>query len=311
MREAGADFVRSNMSHSSISQLDYHLRLAKLADLDFIIDTEGAQVRTGEFWQNAADLWAGGAVSLWGEDFTGDISSFTLKPHDIINQLDPGDRLHIGWDGAVIEIDKTFGGDSYLRGWVIESGRVTSNTGVYVERFKPLTLPPMTLKDLDAIALGREAGVEYLMLSMVRSPKSILEARHFADGMKIIAKVECAEGLVNLGGIMQLADLVMIDRGDLGKEVPVERIPTLQRAVIETAAELHHKPGVIIATNLLESMVVSPTPTHAEVADIYTAVEQGAWGLTLAAETAIGAYPIEAIEMMKRVIRQSEAINGR
>ncbi len=172
---------------------------------------------------------------------------------------------------------------------------------------KKLDLPPLSSKDYQSIELGLEAGIEHIAVSFVRSGASIDEARRATQGkMKIISKVESVDALENIDEIIEKSDLVLIDRGDLSKEIPIEKIPFTQKVIISKARQ--HDTGVFVATNLLETMIENRKPTRAEVQDVVNTILDGAQGLTLAAETAIGRHPMECINMLNRLILHAEAV---
>ncbi|HEY5903896.1 MAG TPA: sulfate adenylyltransferase, partial [Anaerolineales bacterium] len=168
-------------------------------------------------------------------------------------------------------------------------------------------LPPLSPKDYQSIELGLKAGIGHIAVSFVRSGESIDEARRATQGrMKIISKVECVDALENLDEIIAKSDFLLIDRGDLSKEVPIEKIPFTQKLIIDKARR--QGVDVFVATNLLETMVERRNPTRAEVHDVINTVVDGAAGLTLAAETAVGRYPIECVNMLSRLILHAEGV---
>ena len=202
--------------------------------------------------------------------------------------------------------------DGYIKAKVISGGNLGRNKAVVVDpvfniRFQ---LPTLSPKDYKSIELALSKGIEHIAVSFVRSGAAVDEVRKITQNkMKIISKVECVDALENIEEIIQRSDFILIDRGDLSKEIPIEKIPFTQKVIIQKAQR--YRTGVFVATNLLETMVNNKKPTRAEVHDVISTIMDGASGLTLAAETAIGKYPIDCINMLNKLVRHAEsAING-
>lgn len=281
IKDKGVDFVRVNLSHSSLEELEYFIDLARRVDIPFILDTEGSQIRTGDLEP----------VYLEENDEV-EINELCLRPR---LQLDEGDLIYI--DTLILRVI----GDTAK---AITSGLVGRNKAVVIDPIfaKRFQFPPLSPKDYQAIELGLRAGVDHIAVSFVRSGASIDEVRRATQGrMKIISKIECMDALENIDEIIRKSDYLLIDRGDLSKEVPLEKIPFIQRIIIRKAG------NVFVATNLLETMVEERKPTRAEVQDVVSTIMDGALGLTLAAETAIGRYPMECINMLNRLIQHAES----
>ena len=304
----GVDFVRTNMSHSSLKDLRRAIALAKQIGIPFMIDTEGSQVRTGNLKDDAVYFRENSTVEVWSRPIDGDQKAISIRPNVVIGQLEEGDLLHIDFDTLILRVcDTSTASDGFIRAKAVTNGAVGRNKAVVVDPVieRKIDLPALSEKDLESIAVGLREGIEHVALSFVRSGGDIDELRRITTNrMKIVAKIECREALENLDDIIGKADYLLIDRGDLSKEVPIERIPFVQRIIISKAKE--QRVGVFVATNLLESMVDRRRPTRAEAHDVVDTVLDGAAGLTLAAETAIGKYPIECVNMMDRLIRHAE-----
>ena len=304
IKARGVDFVRTNMSHSSVADMERFIALAKKVDIPFIVDTEGSQIRTGDLKENTIFFEENKHIELCAEEFKGDERRLTLRPKEILSQLEVGDILYLDFDTAILRIADTAQATSgFVRAEVLVSGAVGRNKGVVVDPATPkhLTLPPLSPKDYQAIEVGLREGVGHIAASFMRSGAFVDVVRQATRGkMKIISKIECQDGLENLDEIIEKSDYLLLDRGDLSKEVSLERIPFLQKLIIEKARR--EGKGVFVATNLLETMVEKKKPTRAEIHDIESTILDGAHGLALAAETAIGKHPFEAINMIQKVV---------
>ena len=313
IRDKGVDFVRVNMSHSKIEDLEYFINLSKKVGIPFIIDTEGSQIRTGYLEGESVIFTENDVVKIYGDDILGDQSKLCLRPGHVIEQLDVGDLIHIDFDTLIFRVtDVSTLSEGYIVGKAITGGRIGSNKAVVIDPVfdKKFQLPPLSPKDYQSIELGLKAGIDHIAVSFVRSGASIDEVRRITqDRMKIISKVECVDALEHINEIIKKSDFILIDRGDLSKEVPIEKIPFTQKVIMDKARR--YNTGVFVATNLLETMIEKRNPTRAEVHDVINTIVDGAMGLTLAAETAVGKHPMECINMLNKLIRHAETvING-
>ena len=304
IKDKGVDFVRVNMSHSSIEDLRYFIDLSIKVGIPFIIDTEGSQVRTGKMKDDVLTLRENDEVKICVDQVTEGDRDIHLKPSCAIDQLEEGDLVHIDFDTVILRVTdtSTLSSGGYIIAEAITGGKLGSNKAVtvYPALPKKISLPILTGKDHQAIALGLEKNIAHIAVSFVRSGDCVRHVRELTHGsMKIISKVECRDALENLDDIIDETDYILIDRGDLSKEVPIVKIPFLQKIILHKA---HKKAtGVFVATNLLETMIENKNPTRAEVHDTMATIMDGAYGLTLAAETAIGRYPMECINMINRL----------
>ncbi len=310
IKTKGVDFVRTNMSHSSVADMERFIAFAKKDDVPFIVDTEGSQIRTGDLRENAIFLGENALVELCAGEFNGDERRITLRPKEILFQLEEGDILYLDFDTAALRVVDTMNvRKGYVTAAVLVSGFLGRNKGVAIDPATPkhYNLPPLSPKDYQAIGVGLREGVSHIAASFMRSGAFVDVVRQATQGkMKIISKIECQDGLDNLDDIIEKSDYLLIDRGDLSKEVPIERIPFLQKIIIEKARR--KKKWVFVATNLLETMVEKKKPTRAEIHDIESTILDGAYGLALAAETAIGKNPFEAINVIQRVIAHTAPV---
>lgn len=309
IKDRGVDFVRVNMSHSSLEDLQRSIELAARVEIPFIIDTEGSQVRTGDLEQDTIRFHENESVELLAAPTPGNRQALSLKPGYVIEQLNVGDLIHIDFDTLILRVTDTSSvEEGRITARTITGGRIGKNKAVVIDpvfrtRFQ---LPPLSPKDYKSIELGLHAGIDHIAVSFVRSGDSIDEVRRATDNrMKVISKIECMDALENLDDIIVKSDFLLIDRGDLSKEIPIEKIPFTQKIILHKAAR--SRTGVFVATNLLETMIENRKPTRAEVHDVVNTIVDGALGLTLAAETAIGKHPIECINMLNKLIQHAES----
>ena len=320
MKDKGIDFLRINMSHSSIEDFSRAYIHAREVGIDYIIDTEGPQIRTACARSDYIDLEYGDAIKICSysnsesidassESYTGSKSSIYLNPGSVLNHLVPSNIIYINSEGPVVQVSDTSTVSSgYVHGKVIIPGRLHDKKAVYIDGIPKLKyMPILSNKDLEAVKYGLKEKIAYIALSYVRSGADIDAAREITkNSMHIISKIESRSALQNIDEITEKSDFLLIDRGDMSKEIPAEKIPFVQRYILNLASQ--KKTDVFIATNLLESMIHSKKPTKAEIQDITTTVLDGAYGLTLSAETAVGENPIRCINTMNRVITHVESI---
>jgi len=297
----GVDLFRINLSHTPLKELGEAINLVRQhSTVPLCIDTEGAQVRCGRVVPNVL-LEAGTDISLTSEKVEGTADLLTLWPAAVFRALKPGSLLSVDFHGVVLRVLEAKG--EYVRAVVDRPGRISSNKAVTVSPAPEL--PSLTNKDVEAIAIGRRLGVEHYALSFAGSDEGVKQIRQLIPpGALLISKIESRAGVRNVDGIIAASDAVLIDRGDLSREVPIEEVPYYQKAIVRRANRWH-KP-LYVATNLLESMVLNNVPTIAEVNDIANTLLDGAHGLVLAAETAIGVDPVGSVDLVLRAIAAFE-----
>jgi pyruvate kinase len=251
-------------------------------------------------------LEAGATVRLRSERIVGDAGGFTLWPETVFAALGPEANLTVDFDGAVLRVVSVGGGDAVAE--VVTPGKVRSNKAVVVD--PPPELPALSQKDLGAIAFGASNGITHYALSFASAAEDVEHLRSLATpGAHIIAKIESRAGVRNMDGIIEATDSVLIDRGDLSREIPLEHVPYYQKAIARRANRWNRP--VYVATNLLESMVTATVPTIAEANDIANTLLDGVHGLVLAAETAIGVDPIASVDIVRRAVRAFERSSDR
>ena len=306
--EAGADVFRMNFSHGV--HADHQKRLDILRGLEqkhgrpigVILDLQGPKLRVGDFEDGSAMLKIGAAFRLDLDEALGNAERAELPHPQIFAALEPGMNLLIN-DGR-IRLKVTDCSESFAETKVIAGGKISNHKGVNVPD-AVLEMSALTKKDLVDLRFGLQMRIDWVALSFVQRPQDIVEARKLVAGRAgIMAKLEKPLALNSLEEIVDLSDAIMVARGNLGVEIPPEEVPSLQKHMVNVCRE-SGKP-VIIATQMLESMVESPSPTRAEASDVATAVYDGADAVMLSAETAVGAYPNEAVTIMDRIIRRVE-----
>jgi pyruvate kinase len=301
LSELGATLFRINLSHTdldAVADLVRHLR--RHTSVPICLDTEGAQIRTGQLANGRMMVRRGRLLYVHEPAIVGEGAHLSFYPPGVIQQFRLGDLVSV--DSTLVQVIASQ--PTQVTARVLSGGKIGSNKAVTVLDHG-IELPALTQKDHAALRLGVQLGIQHVALSFANRASDVDELRRVTDGCAtVIAKIECRAGVQNLSEIGGRADALLIDRGDLSREVPVEQIPGLQKAIIRTGETIGKK--VYVATNLLESMVSSPTPTRAEVNDVYNTLLDGANGLVLAAETAIGRYPTDCLRMVQRVICQFE-----
>lgn len=309
LTKAGATLFRINMSHTKISELESTIGMVRrFTDVPICLDTEGAQIRTGHLIDGTITLREGSTVCAPARRVPGDSAGFNFYPPDIIKSFQVGDLISIDFKEVLVQVISLDSDNAVMR--VLSGGVVGQNKAVTVDR--QISLPVLTEKDHEAITIGNRVGIKHFALSFANSAADVDEMRSLiSDESFVIAKIECHNALKNFDEIALRSDALLIDRGDLSREIPLQQIPRIQKGLIHRSKELGKK--IYVATNLLESMVTAPSPTRAEVNDIYTTLADGANGLVLTAETAIGKYPIPCanmiVKMAEEVRRKSPDIN--
>ena len=301
LENLGVGLFRINLSHTQASDLEQLInKIRSYTKVPICLDTEGAQIRTGGILENEITVRDNAILHVYKNLIPGNSHSINFYPLDIIDQLQVGDFITIDFNAVLAQVVKCHEEHTDLR--ILSGGKIGKNKAITVRRqFK---LSPFTEKDRQAIKIGKKMGIRHYALSFANYRSDVEKMREMIGEGSIISKIECENGLINLGEISGASDAILIDRGDLSREVEIERIPLVQKKIIEKAHE--SKTKVYVATNLLETMITTPLPTRAEVNDIYNTLIDGADGLVLAAETAIGKYPVKCAEMVVRLIHEYE-----
>ncbi len=290
------DIFRLNMSHLSINQLKKNLFFLKKNKIKNIcIDTEGAQVRT-LFIRKKRYLKKNQKIKISSSKILRK-NFINLYPNFSLKNVKPNSRIKIGFDGLVLKVLKNI--KHHLDCEVEKSGFVEANKGVHFDSH--IKLECLTKKDLDAIKIAKDFGIKIYALSFANSPNDVKFTRSLiGKNDNLISKIETKSGFLNRKNITKYSDAILIDRGDLSRYIDISKIPLAQRILINDAKKIGKK--VYIATNLLETMISSVEPTRAESNDVFSSIESGCSGLVLAAETAIGKYPVECVEFLKKCL---------
>ncbi|MDR7415984.1 MAG: pyruvate kinase [Armatimonadota bacterium] len=310
---AGVDVFRFNFSHGTREEHARRMREVRRAaeelgrTVALLQDLQGPKVRVGELPEHRpVELREGERIFIRAE--AGDVEDrvLTTTAPDLLREVRPGDRILLA-DGQM-ELSVTAVRESGIEAQVVRGGRVEEHKGMSLPGVRT-RIPALTQKDLEDLRFGIAQGVDMIALSFVRRAEDVLSARaeleRLGAEIPLIAKLERAEALDHLEEILASSDGVMVARGDLGVEVPLERVPVLQKTILRKANEF----GIpaITATQMLESMVHHPRPTRAEVSDVANAILDGTDAVMLSDETAVGAYPVEAVRMMDRIAVEVES----
>ena len=306
--DAGADAFRFNFSHGTHEQHEarYHavrrVEEARGRPISVVVDLQGPKLRIGRFQQGLVGLTRGERFILDLSTEPGDQRRVGLPHPQIMQAVGPGAELLLD-DGRIrLRVEEV--GNDHLATTVLTGGTLSDNKGVNVPNVV-LPLSAMTEKDRQDLNFSLELGADWIALSFVQRPDDVADARRLIAGRAaIMAKIEKPSAVDRLDEIIDLSDGIMIARGDLGVELPPEEVPGLQKRMVR-AARAAGKP-VVVATQMLESMIKSPAPTRAEASDVATAVYDGADAVMLSAETAVGDYPVEAVGMMDRILTKVE-----
>ena len=299
----GADAFRINMSHGDQKQKAKLVEAIRALEKEFgrpttiLFDLQGPKLRVGHFKGGRATLEKGQRFQFDREEKAGDSSRVQLPHPEIFESVRPGTNILI--DDGKIRLNVLEAGEGQIVCEVKVGGPVSDNKGVNVPDVL-VPIPALTEKDRDDLQFALEQHADWIALSFVQRPEDVAEARTLiGDRAALLAKIEKPAAVDRLNDIVALADAVMVARGDLGVELPPEQVPPLQNKIVATARQ-YGKP-VVVATQMLESMITSPTPTRAEVSDVAKAIYDGADAVMLSAESAAGQYPCEAVQMMDRI----------
>jgi len=305
---AGADVFRINMSHTPHEAMRAFVNTIRSIEekhdrpIGVLADLQGPKLRLGVFRNGGAQLEPGAAFVLDSDPAPGGELRAHLPHPEILEALRPGDRLLI--DDGKLKLIVTEATRDRAVTRVEVAGRISDRKGVSLPD-TILNLSALTPKDRGDLEACLEAKVDWVALSFIQRPEDVAEAKKLVRGRAaIMCKIEKPQAISSLDGIIELSDALMVARGDLGVEMPLERVPALQRRII-TVARRAGKP-VIVATQMLESMITAPVPTRAEVSDVANAVYEGADAVMLSAESAAGAHPILAVETMNRIAEEVE-----
>lgn len=310
--EAGADVIRFNMSHGDHEQHAARMSALKAVREELekpiatVLDTKGPEIRTGRF-PKPVTLREGQKYTLTTRDVDGNDGVCSISYAGLPGDVAVGQRILI--DDGLVEMTVVAVIDTEIICSVLNSGEVSSNKGVNCPGLH-LSMPYISDRDRVDFLFGKEQDFDYIAASFVRSAEDLIGLRAELNkigwnDVKIIAKIENAEGVKNIQEIIAQADAVMVARGDMGVEIPLEELPGIQKDMIKNTISAGRQ--VVTATQMLESMIKNPRPTRAEVTDIANAIYDGTSAIMLSGETAAGKYPVEAVKTMARIAERTEA----
>jgi pyruvate kinase len=305
---AGADVFRINMSHTSHERMRELVSTIRAIETEqerpigILVDLQGPKLRVGSFAANPATLSKGETFALDADPAPGDGKRVHLPYPEIFAAIEPGHTLLL--DDGKIRLVATDVNSARILARVEVGGKLSDRKGVSL----PDTTVPFSAlveKDRSDLEAALDTGIDWVALSFIQRPEDIADAKKVTRGRAaVMAKIEKPQAVRRLDEIMDVADALMVARGDLGVEMPLEKVPGVQKRMTRTAR--HAGKPVVVATQMLESMITSPVPTRAEVSDVSTAIFEGADAVMLSAESAAGQYPVEAVATMNRIAEEVE-----
>jgi len=312
----GLNVCRINFSHGAheihagIIKTIRELNLETGLNVAILADLQGPKIRTNDMTDDGVVLVNGAKVIIVTEKILGTAERFSINYSKLPADVHAGERILLDDGKLILEVVKT-DGIAEIEAVVIHGGILSSKKGVNFPNTK-ISMPSLTEKDKEDLAFALEQNVDWIGLSFVRNARDIIELKHIISQnhgkAKVIAKIEKPEAIDDIDEIVLASDALMVARGDLGVEVPYERVPLIQKMLIKKCA-LHAKP-IIVATQMMESMITNITPSRAEVNDVANAVLDGADAVMLSGETSVGNHPIEVIKTMSRIVREMESFEG-
>lgn len=305
---AGLNVARLNFSHGTHEEHAKRIATIKKVRKDLnkpvaiMLDTKGPEIRTRDFENGFAELEKGNEIIVTSRELLGNEKLISVTYEHFSEELKVGEKILID-DGLIALVVKEKINDTDLKCEVLNSGVVKNKKGINVPNTK-IMLPALTQKDIDDIKFGIENDVDFIAASFIRKASDVISIRRLleennAAHVMIISKIENREGVENIDEIIKASDGIMVARGDLGVEIPLEEVPLVQKEII-SKCNLAGKP-VITATQMLDSMIRNPRPTRAEVSDVATSIFEGADAIMLSGETAAGSYPLEAVQTMHNI----------
>jgi pyruvate kinase len=311
MVEAGMDVARFNLSHGSHEEHEQRYRRVRAAaalagrNVGVLVDLQGPKIRLGKFDHGSVHLEAGDKFTITTDDVTGDATRSSTTHSGLTADVHPGDTVLIDDGRLSLEVEEVTGSNVVTR--VLEGGPVSDNKGINLPG-AAVSVPAMSDKDVEDLRWALHTGADMVALSFVRSADDIVEVHKIMDSegirLPVIAKIEKPQAVENLEEIVEAFDGIMVARGDLGVELPLWDVPLVQKQAV-ILARRRAKP-VIVATQMLESMIGNPRPTRAEASDVANAILDGTDAVMLSGETSVGAYPIEAVQTMARIVETVE-----
>jgi pyruvate kinase len=308
---AGMDVARLNFSHGSHADHERaYLRVREASDasgrgVGILADLQGPKIRLGRFAEGSVELVEGATFTITTRDVAGDVAMCSTTYTGLPGDVSPGDPILVNDGNVHLEVTAVDGPDVETR--VVVGGPVSDNKGLNLPGVA-VSVPALSAKDKEDLRFALHLSVDFIALSFVRSSEDVEDVRAIMEEegvfLPVIAKIEKPQAVDNLDGIIDAFDGLMVARGDLGVECPLEDVPMIQARIVDLARR-NAKP-VIVATQMLESMITSPRPTRAEASDVANAVLDGSDAVMLSGETSVGEYPVETVETMARILVSTE-----
>ncbi len=312
----GVDVCRLNFSHGSYEQHEDAIHTIRELNIELntntaiLVDLQGPKIRCDEMENNGVELVKDASVTITTDKRIGTKDHFSINYKDLPKDINPGEKILLDDGKLCIEIVSTNKTDTMI-GKVVHGGILSSKKGVNLPNTK-ISLPSLTEKDRKDLDFALKHNVDWVGLSFVRNARDIIELKHLVAQMKVktkvIAKIEKPEAINDIDEIIAETDGIMVARGDLGVEIPYQNVPLLQKMLIKKCME-QAKP-IIVATQMMESMITNASPTRAEVNDVANAVLDGTDAVMLSGETSVGKYPIETIRTMSNIVKEMESFEG-
>ncbi len=311
--ESGLSVARMNLSHGDHDVIRERFKMInEVRDelkkpVAVLMDTRGPEIRTKNFVDGKVQLTAGETITVKNGDEDGDATQFSITYPTLYKDVKPGGTILI--DDGLIELEVLEIEGTDIKCLIKNGGIVKNRKGINVPNVS-LKMPPLTPADQDDLIFGIGLGMDFVAASFIRNKEDVIYVRELLDNngashVHIISKIENQEGIDNIDEIIECSDGIMVARGDLGVETPPENIPMIQKMIIEKCK--HARVPVITATQMLDSMMNNPRPTRAEVSDVANAIYDGTDVIMLSGETAAGAYPVEAVKMMRNIAVKTES----
>ena len=316
MFQAGVNVCRLNFSHGSYE--DHSSVIKTIRELNdetgcnvaILADLQGPKIRTNEMENNGVELINGTEVTIVTDKIIGTAQRFSINYPKLPQDVKAGERILLDDGKLALEVVSTDGKKEFIAK-VIHGGILSSKKGVNFPNTS-ISMPSLTEKDLEDLNFALENNVDWIGLSFVRSARDIIELKHIIldkkGKAKVIAKIEKPEAIEDIDNIIQESDGLMVARGDLGVEIPYQNVPIIQKMLINKSI-IHAKP-IIVATQMMESMITNISPTRAEVNDVANAVLDGADAVMLSGETSVGKFPVEVIKTMANIVMEMEKFDG-
>lgn len=310
--QAGVDIFRLNFSHGTPDDHRGRVEMIRSASIKagravgILQDLQGPKIRCGKFKNGSIILEVGQKFIITADEYPGDDAKVSTTYKQLPQDVEAGQDLLLDDGNLRLKIDKVSGNDVHTT--VVIGGKLSNNKGINIPGSN-LSVPALSDKDITDLELGVQLDVDWIALSFVRSPEDMKQARALVEKhggrQKLMAKIEKPQAVERFDSILEESDGIMVARGDLGVEMPLEQVPSVQKRII--LKTIQSGKAVITATQMLESMITNPMPTRAEASDVANAIFDGTDAVMLSAETAAGKYPVEAVSFMARVAQNMES----